>query len=146
MKAALLKDNVVVNVIVVDEDTVLSDFHGYVPCNEDVAIGWSYISGEFHAPTPVSQASPTVNDFRYIIQALVDETANERQYDSGVTLASYVNSTIPQWAAEAQAFVAWRDAVWLHALTELDKVQSGARSQPTIEDFIAELPTLEWPE
>lgn len=103
---------------------------------------------------PVENGEP-VNDhpgldpievFRREIQNIIDAKAQEKDYDSGATLASYVNSTIPQWAAEASAFVAWRDAVWLHALTELDKVQSGARSQPTIEAFLAELPAFEWPE
>lgn len=68
------------------------------------------------------------------------------QYDSGATLASYVNSTIEQWASEAQAFVAWRDTVWLYALAELDRVQKAERDQPSIEEFIAELPKFEWPE
>ncbi|MFC0245834.1 hypothetical protein ACFOLL_12540 [Falsochrobactrum ovis] len=96
---------------------------------------------EYTPPLPM----PTADDYRREIQNLIDTKAQEKDYDSGATLASYVSSTIPQWAAEAQAFVAWRDAVWLHALTELDKVQSGARSQPTIEGFLAELPTMEWP-
>jgi len=78
------------------------------------------------------------------IQALIDRKAQERQYDSGATLASYVNSTIEHWAAEAQAFVAWRDAVWLYALAELDKVQKGKRDQPSLEAFLAELPDFEW--
>lgn len=86
-----------------------------------------------------------INGYRSAIQALIDGTANEHQYDSGATLASYVNSTIEQWASEAQAFVAWRDTVWLYALAELDKVQRGERDQPSVEDFLAELPVFEWP-
>lgn len=38
--------------------------------------------------------------------------------------------------------VAWRDAVWAHAFAELGKVQHGQRPQPTVEDFIAELPVI----
>lgn len=103
---------------------------------------------------PVEDGQP-VNDhpglnpvevYRLEIQAMIDAKASERQYDSAATLASYVNSTIPEWATEAKAFVAWRDAVWLYALAELDKVQSGEREQPTITDLLAELPILEWPE
>lgn len=86
-----------------------------------------------------------VDVYRLEIQAMIDAKANERQYDSGATLASYVNSTIEQWASEAQAFVAWRDAVWLYALAELDKVQKADRAQPSVEDFLAELPAFEWP-
>lgn len=87
-----------------------------------------------------------VDVYRLEIQAMIDGKAKEREYDSGATLASYVNSTIPEWATEAQAFVAWRDAVWLYALAELDKVQKGERDQPSVEDFLAELPEFEWPE
>lgn len=87
-----------------------------------------------------------IDVYRLEIQAMIDGKAQERDYDSGATLASYVNSTIAQWAVEATTFVAWRDDVWLHALTELDKVQNGERDQPSIEAFLAELPAFEWPE
>lgn len=87
-----------------------------------------------------------VATFRYAIQQMIDAKASERQYDSGATLASYVNSTIELWATEAKAFVAWRDAVWLYALAELDKVQKGERDQPSVSDFLAELPAFEWPD
>lgn len=85
-----------------------------------------------------------VDVYRLEIQAMIDAKASQRQYDSGATLASYVSSTIGQWAAEAQAFVAWRDAVWLYALAELDKVQNSEREQPSVPDFLAELPPFEW--
>lgn len=87
----------------------------------------------------------TIEDYRLAIQEHVDAVARARHYDSGVSLASYVASTNPLWSAEAQAFVAWRDAVWAYAYTELDKVMAGERAQPTIAEFIAELPAIEWP-
>ncbi|WP_343315881.1 hypothetical protein AAIB41_13950 [Brucella sp. BE17] len=86
-----------------------------------------------------------VETYRKAIQALIDSKASERQYDSGATFASYVNSTKPEWAAEAKAFVAWRDQVWSYALAELDKVQSGEREQPSVEAFLSELPVFDWP-
>lgn len=88
----------------------------------------------------------TIELFRTAIQAHVDQTAQSRLYDSGNSLASYVASTNTIWAAEAAAFVAWRDAVWLHAYADLDKVMAGEREQPSVEDFIGELPAIEWPE
>ncbi|MCP4560058.1 MAG: hypothetical protein GY873_07930 [Bosea sp.] len=66
----------------------------------------------------------TVDDYRRAIQALIDSQAPGRSYDSGLTCASYVGSTNPVWTAEAQAFVAWRDAVWVYAYAELAKVAS----------------------
>ncbi len=87
-----------------------------------------------------------VEAFRAAIQSHVDTVATSRRYDSAVSLASYVASNNPVWAAEAQAFVAWRDAVWVYAYAEMDKVLNGQRDQPEIGEFIAELPAMVWPE
>lgn len=89
---------------------------------------------------------PTVDDYRRAIQVRIDTAASERGYDSGASCSSYANSTNQGWAAEATAFIAWRDAVWIYAYGELAKVSGGQRAQPTIDQFIAELPTLTWPE
>lgn len=91
-------------------------------------------------------AAATVDGFRLAIQSHVDQTAQARRYDNGNSLASYVASTNEAWAAEAQAFVAWRDAVWVHAYAELDKVTSGERSVPGLDQFMDELPAMVWPE
>lgn len=76
----------------------------------------------------------------------IDATARSRQYDGALSIATYVASSIPAWAAEAAAFVAWRDEVWAYVLVELAKVQAGQRAQPTIPELIAELPTIKGPE
>lgn len=93
----------------------------------------------------VRAETPTETDYETAIQALVDATATERKFRDGVTMASYVNSTNLQWAAEAIAFVAWRDGVWAYAYSELDKVMNGQRTQPTIEEFLAEIDPIDWP-
>lgn len=95
---------------------------------------------------PPEPGPPTLDDYRIAIQAHIDATARQRDYDSGVSCASYVNSLNPLWAAEATAFIAWRDAVWAYAFQELAKVENGEREQPTIDEFLSELPQIEWPE
>lgn len=87
-----------------------------------------------------------IEAFRLAIQAHVDAAARSRRYDSGNSLASYVASTNPVWAAEAQAFVAWRDEVWAYSYAELDKVLAGQRPPPTIGEFLSGLDPIEWPE
>lgn len=89
---------------------------------------------------------PTIDDYRAAIEEHVDIVAAERDYSGAVSIATYVSSTNSEWATEAQAFIAWRDAVWAYAFTELAKVMGGQRAQPTVADFIAELPVMEWPE
>lgn len=98
------------------------------------------------APLPEEQQAQLLAEYEVAIQALVDSKPKERRFRDGVTMASYVASTQPQWAAEAQAFVAWRDQVWLYAYAELEKVMTGQREQPTVEEFLEELPKLDWPE
>lgn len=86
-----------------------------------------------------------LGDYRSAIQAHVDATARARDYDGGVSCASWVASTNPAWAEEAQAFVAWRDAVWAHVFGELAKVEAGQREQPTVAALLDELPAMTWP-
>lgn len=94
---------------------------------------------------PYVAPPPSADDFANAIQAHVDATAKSKGYADGVAIAGYSTSTIPAWASEATAFIAWRDQVWLYAYTELAKVQGGQREVPTIAQLIAELPTIAWP-
>lgn len=108
----------------------------------DGVVRWVYDLADAPEPEP----EIIIEGFRVAIQQHVDQTAITKLYDSGNSLATYVSSTVPQWAAEAAAFVAWRDAVWAYAYAEMDKVLADLREQPTIEEFLAELPVIEWPE
>jgi hypothetical protein len=114
----------------------------WIEVADDVFAGFIKDGSGWKAPPsdPVS-----VDDYRQAIQGLVDETAVARRYNSGDALASYVASTVPAWKAEAEAFVAWRDAVWQYAYAELAKVEGGERDQPPIADFLLELPAIVWP-
>ncbi|EJC75573.1 hypothetical protein Rleg10DRAFT_5793 [Rhizobium leguminosarum bv. trifolii WSM2012] len=89
--------------------------------------------------------APKVEDYQSAIQAMVDQRARDKLFNDGVTMASYIASTVKPWADQAQAFVAWRDSVWQHSYLELAKVQAGEREQPTIDQFLAELPEIVWP-
>lgn len=99
------------------------------------------IAFEQPAPSP----DLTIEDYETAIQAAIDETARAKQFRDGVTMASYAASANPQWAEEAQAFIAWRDGVWAKAYGELAKVEAGKRKQPTIEEFISEIAPIIWP-
>ena len=75
----------------------------------------------------------------------LNQRAQERDYDSATSCASYVNSTNLQWAAESVAFVAWRDNCYEYSYDYLAQAQSGQIPNPNIEDFISGLPVMEWP-
>lgn len=104
----------------------------------------AYLAGD-GVIDPYIAPLPTEADYAAAIQAHVDATVKAKGYANGVALAGYSTSTIPTWAAEAATFIAWRDATWIYAYTELAKVQGGHRTQPTISELVAELPAIEWP-
>lgn len=88
---------------------------------------------------------PQVADYQAAIQGMIDETARSKLFNDGVTMASYVASTVEPWAAQALAFVAWRDNVWKYAYSELSKVEAGEREKPSVSEFLLELPEIVWP-
>lgn len=95
-------------------------------------------------PVPVPPA-PTLDDYRRAAQNLIDETAQQRGYDSGMSCASYANSTHADWSNEASFFIEWRDTVWIVAQATLADVQAGKIPAPSVAEFLDSLPGLEWP-
>jgi hypothetical protein len=51
---------------------------------------------------------------------------------------TYVNSTNPQYVADAKALIAWRDKVWEWAIPKLANVAPGT----TPGEFLADMPEL----
>lgn len=101
-----------------------------------------WVDGELMPWQPALTAEQLVEQIRAAVQAHVDTIARERLYDNGNSLASYVASTNPKWAAEAQAFVAWRDAVWAQVYSLW---AAPPDPWPTPEAVIADLPAIIWP-
>lgn len=96
--------------------------------------------------TGEKKAQEKRNQIRAAVQLHIDATAQQRQYDTGVNCASYKDSTVPAWASEAVAFIAWRDAVWSTVFNRLQEVESGLAPVPsTPQDVIDLLPEMDWP-
>lgn len=107
----------------------------------DISTGKSRM--EEYEPVPAPPA--TLEDYEEAIQSMIDDAARSRRYKHGDAFASYFNSTVGPWKDEATVFVAWRDNVWQYAYSELSKVQEGKRGQPTVAEFLLELPEIVWP-
>lgn len=73
------------------------------------------------------------------IDAHIEARVRALGYNSAAHLATYVGSTVEAWAAEAKAFIAWRDACWLAAFDYQADVLAG-NAPPTEEAAIAALP------
>lgn len=115
-------------------------------CANRCLTSWSGIT-----PDPVAvedvPLTPEAIQSMYSVEAqkAIDSTAVARGYTDGVACASYSTSTIPAWATEAASFVAWRDSVWVYALSLLAEVKAGQREAPSMSDFIAGIPAMTWP-
>lgn len=90
---------------------------------------------------------PALTEADYLAEVgkLLDGTVQERFYDDIVSACSYAASTNAKFKAEADACIAWRDAVYVACYTALAAVQGGTMEQPTIAAFVASLPQLAWP-
>lgn len=78
------------------------------------------------------------------IQEHLDAVAQERRYDNIVSACSYAGHPNP-YQAEGQAAIEWRGAVWAYATNVWAEVALGTRIEPTVEQLISELPTINWP-
>ena len=100
----------------------------------------------FVPPAPLAPEI-TIARFQRAIDAHVEAVAVSWQFNSAATLASYVTSTVPQWRAEAKAFIPWRDAVWISAIETLAQVTAGEEPIPeSPAAFISTLPVVVRPE
>lgn len=79
-----------------------------------------------------------------LLTSFADSVAQKKQYESALSCASYISSTVPSWQAEATTFIAWRDSVYNYVIAQQALMQSGQRTIPTFEDFKAELPVISW--
>ena len=90
-------------------------------------------------PVAVNPPAPTkdqiIDKFNMAANGKINTVATSWGYDSIVSAASYANSTNPQFKAEAEALIAWRDNLWGTAYT----IEAG-KLPKTVEDFLALLP------
>lgn len=95
------------------------------------------------------ESEPTIEEMLKAIvdaiQAHLDEFARTRNYDNILSAASYAVSTVPKFQAEGQYAVAARDLTWAKSYEILVEVENGQRGIPTVEEVMAELPVLAWP-
>lgn len=80
------------------------------------------------------------------IQALLDRTAAEKNYDNIFTALTYLNSTNPTFKAEAEALRDWRDDIWTRCYAYLADVEAGKEEMPSSWTEVEEkLPKFTWP-
>lgn len=91
------------------------------------------VNGELiELPLPVPTQEQLVAQAKYSIYQLLDTTAQQFDYRNFAEVAQFVNSGV--WKAEADALLAWQEAVWVKAYELLtDDLVS-------VDEFMAQLP------
>jgi len=84
-----------------------------------------------------SVLSREINNY---ISNLLNQDAQDKQYDDAISFISYANSNNEKWKNEASTFIAWRDSLYNYAYDQLILMQDNKRAIPSLEDFIKELP------
>lgn len=94
--------------------------------------------------TPEDRAAETQAATRAQIAAAIDAhveaQARALGYNSATACAGYRDSTVPAWAAEAQSFIAWRDAVWMAAFALQSEASATGAPVPDADAVLAALP------
>lgn len=108
------------------------DDGAWIPKNTGNADYQAYLDWVAGGNTPSTPPLPTVQDvvnrFMPQLQSWMDGTAQQNGYDSVVSCVSYKDSGVAQWAQDAAAMIAWRDAVW----------QWAYQQQPTLDAMTPE--------
>lgn len=86
---------------------------------------------------------PALEDFDMAMEQYLREEREARGYTTREPDA-YLTSEVPRWAQDAKDWVAHRDAVMEYALELINAVEKGERLPPTMEEFIAIMPKIQW--
>ena len=83
-----------------------------------------------------------------MVQNIIDETAQQKRYDDGLSCVSYEGDPDEEFNADAVAFKAWRGCCWRTCYNILNSVTAGTVAPEDVTDqyVIDRLPVMEWPE
>ena len=87
--------------------------------------------------------APTIADFDTAMEEHIREEREARGYTTREPDA-YRDSSNPRWKQDAEDWVAHRDEVMEYALGIMNAVEAGVREPPTMAEFKAGLPRIEW--
>lgn len=97
------------------------------------------------APAP-STADDRIASLRAHVQQYLDAMARSLGYDDIKTAVTYAEEpSVPKFQNEGRALRAWRSAVWAACYELLDRVKSGAMTEPSERTLTGLLPSLSIP-
>lgn len=101
-------------------------------------------AGGIPEPATVPTMAEAAAELAAAVQTWLDTTAQGNGYDSLASCISYLSSAVTQYAADAAAALAWRDAVWPDCFQkQQDAIANPPSVMPTSTQVIATLPQPE---
>ena len=110
--------------------------------------GIFYIKGyEPAAETREEMIARRQTEIVNMVQNIIDATAHQKNYDDGISCATYYGDPDEEFNADAVAFVAWRGRCWRTCYNILNSVTAGTVAPEDVTDqyVIDRLPVMEWP-
>lgn len=135
----IVEDGTVVNIVEAPHPLAAN----WIQDDGTAKIGGTWDGQHFHDPVPPAL---TITEYTSAVQRHLDNKARERNYDGILSACTYATSSVHKFAAEGQACVTWRDAVWTTCYAILGEVTTGAKQPPTVEELLVKLPVMVWPE
>ncbi len=128
----------------------------YVPLHElpvrenilESAYAWLKTQPMFISASDVNNdpdGTPTVSQYTSAVQNVLDLKAREFGYDGILSDCSYVGSSVPKVAAEADAFKTWRYNTWSFCYQLLAQVEAGTLAAPSVAELLVQLPAFTAP-
>ena len=102
------------------------------------------VLSEWSHPISVPSTDDVKAWYAEAIDRHVEAQAKSLGYKSAANLAGYVGSSVASWDAEAQAFVAWRDDVWVKVFAMLETADYA--DPPSLDSVIGSLPDFSYGE
>lgn len=142
-RIALIHGGVVANIIEADAEFAAGLGYDAAIETDSAGPGWTWDGDAFAAPaveTPAPTFESMIEQTKARISAWLDEVVQAKGYDNIVSCASYAASTDATFKAEAEAAIAWRDAVYRRGYEILADIPDGVT---TTEQVMALLPQPE---
>lgn len=116
---------------------------------EGQSMGKRIVSDATGRPILQDPPPPTIEQivaqYTAAVQKHLDDFARTRGYDGILSAATYATSQVQKFKDEGQYAVEARDATWAKCYEILAAVEAGSRPMPTLDELLAELPVLTWP-
>lgn len=116
---------------------------------EGQSMGKRIVTDENGRPILQDPPPPTIEQiiaqYDAAVQQRLDDFAKTRNYSGIMSACTYATSTVPKFKAEGQYAVEARDATWAKCYEVLAAVEAGSRPMPTLDELLADLPVLAWP-